>query len=271
MSRLRAELRLAFVALQFLTRLPVPAWVGAGCWDPAWLNRSVRYFALVGALVGAAGGAVALAALRLWPPAVAATLSVAFTLWLTVAFHEDGLADAFDALLGAAPRERALAIMKDSRIGTYGAAALVLGLLLRIALLAQLLRVDPVLAAAGSVAVHAGGRAGAAVLMRMLPYAGDEAHAKAKPLAREVRTSDAVWAAVTGLAALLPVPALAPGAAAAGAPVALAGAASLAALVLALRGWLRRRLGGFTGDTLGAAEQLGEIALWLVWVAAWAR
>ena len=74
------ELRLFFVALQFLTRVPVPAWVG---YQPHWLNRSVRHFPLVGAGVGAVGAAVACAAVLLWPAPVAATLAVAATLWLT--------------------------------------------------------------------------------------------------------------------------------------------------------------------------------------------
>ena len=186
-SALREELRLLFVTLQFLTRVPIPAWVARDGWQPDWLNRCVRHFPLVGAAIGAVGAAVALLGLALWPPVVAAVLAVAATVWLTAAFHEDGLADTADALLGAAPREKALAIMKDSRIGTYGAAALGLALLLRVLLLAELLRVSPSLAAAVWVTAHAAGRAAAVALMAMLPYGGDEAHAKAKPLARDVR------------------------------------------------------------------------------------
>jgi adenosylcobinamide-GDP ribazoletransferase len=259
------ELRLLFVALQFLTRVPVPAWVG---YEPHWLNRSVRHFPLVGVGVGAVGAAAACAAALLWPAPVAATLSVAVTLWLTACFHEDGLADTFDALLGATSRDRALMIMKDSRIGTYGAAALVVGLLLRIGLLAQMLRHDLLLAAACLVAGHAAGRAGAVALMATLPYGGDDAHAKAKPLAREVRASDAAWAVAVGLAALALVGPASGSASQAALAVAVA-AAGLWALLAVLRAWLRRRLGGYTGDTLGACQQLGEILVWLVFVAVW--
>ena len=257
------ELRLFFVAWQFLTRLPVPGWVGH---EPAWLNRSVRYFPLVGMLVGTAGAAMAWCAQLVWPPAVAATLGVGTTLWLTAAFHEDGLADTFDALLGAAPRDKALEIMKDSRIGSYGAAVLMLGLLLRVLLLAELLARDPLLALAACVAAHTAGRAAAVALMALLPYAGDEAHAKAKPLAREVRRADAAWA-VGSAAALLALAALAalPGPAAVGTFSSAAGA--LLVLVALLRHWLQRRLGGYTGDTLGTAEQLGEMAVLLAFSA----
>src|SRR5262245_58591993 len=129
------ELRLFFVALQFLTRVPAPRWVG---FEPAWLSACVRHFPLVGAGVGLWGAAVLWAALQFWPPMVAALLSLAGTVWLTGAFHEDGLADTCDALGGAVSRERALEIMKDSRIGSYGAIALVLALGLKVALVAAL-------------------------------------------------------------------------------------------------------------------------------------
>jgi adenosylcobinamide-GDP ribazoletransferase len=263
MKVLRHQLRLFFVALQFLTRLPVPRWVG---YDAQWLPQATRYFALVGALVGGFGAAVALAALQLWPPAVAAALAVAATLWLSAALHEDGLADTCDALFGAAPRERALAIMKDARIGSYGAAALCLSLLLRVLLLAALLARDPRLAAAACVAAHCAGRGAAVALMAWLPYAGDASQAKARPLAGGQGRAEAGWALLSAAAALalagLAVPALAQAAAAAG---------GLALLLLTLRGWLRRRLGGHTGDTLGAAEQLGEAAVLLAFAATWAR
>lgn len=262
MTALRQQLRLFFVALQFLTRLPAPRWVG---YEPAWQSQATRYFALVGALVGAFGASVALAALALWPPPVAAALAVAATLWLSAALHEDGLADSCDALLGAAPREQALAIMKDSRIGSYGAAALSLSLLLRVLLLAALLARDPRLAAAACVAAHGAGRAAAVALMALLPYAGDPAQAKAAPLARAPRRRDVAWA-LAGGAALL---ALA-GHAGAVPWQAAAAALGLGLLLVLLRAGLRRRLGGWTGDTLGAAEQAGEGVVLLAFAATWA-
>ena len=117
------ELRLFFIALQFFTRLPVPRWVG---YEPEWLHQSARHFPLVGALVGVVGAAVLWAALWLFPMPVAVVLSMVATVLLTGAFHEDGLADTCDALGGAVSRERALEIMKDTRIGSYGAIGLLL-------------------------------------------------------------------------------------------------------------------------------------------------
>lgn len=259
------ELRLVAVALQFLTRVPVPAALG---WDPAWPAQALRHFPLVGAGIGAAGAALLALALPWWPPLVVAPLLLLATLWLTVALHEDGLADSADALLGAAARERALAIMKDSRIGSHGAAVLGLSLLLRAALLAQLLGQGLGPAAAAWVAIQAAARAAAVALMAALPYAGDPAQAKAPTLARGASGPVAAVALAWGLLALVSGVAFSGRPAPAALGVVLASLLLLAVLVRGLAAWLRRRLGGCTGDTLGACEQLAEIGLLLVWTAA---
>ncbi len=248
------ELRLVAVALQFLTRIPVRL----ASWDDAWLNACVRHFPLVGALVGVVGGAVLVGAAQLWPPLVAAALAVSATVVLTGGFHEDGLADTFDALGGVVSRERALTIMKDSRIGSYGALALGLSLLLRVALLATLLPLGPALALAACVLSHALGRAAAVGVMVSLPYGGDAAHAKAKPLATLVHGPQAA-AAVAWVLGLVFV------AWVAGLPWSASASAVLAAAATAvlMRQWLQQRLGGYTGDGLGATEQLTEIAVLL--------
>jgi adenosylcobinamide-GDP ribazoletransferase len=242
------ELRLVLVALQFLTRLPVRL----NGWDDRWLNQCVRYFPLVGALVGCLSGAVLWVALQLWPPGVAAALALMASAWLTGAFHEDGLADCFDALGGAVSRERALSIMKDSRIGSYGALALGLVTLLRWTALTSLASQDPLTAVLALVAVHALARTAAVVVMVVLPYAGDAEHAKAKPLALQVGRWQLLVALLLCAPALGWVPALLP---------VLLGVAAVMVL------WLRKRLGGYTGDTLGATEQLAEAALLLTCLA----
>lgn len=252
----REWLRL-LLALQFLTRVPVHT----PTFDAAELNRSARYFPVIGALVGTAGALVFAAAAHLWPVPVAALLSMATTVWLTGGFHEDGLADTCDGLGGAVSRERALAIMKDSRIGSYGALGLVLMLGLKAALLnaqGSIMRT-----ACAIVVAHAVSRAAPVVLLALLPYAGDLEHAKAKPMAQQVHRAD------VGIALLLA------GAVAAALAVPLGTAPTLAALgaatlaTAAMRRWLRRRLGGYTGDTLGATQQGTEAALLLALCAAW--
>ncbi|HEY9064736.1 MAG TPA: adenosylcobinamide-GDP ribazoletransferase [Burkholderiaceae bacterium] len=247
------ELRLFLIALQFMTRVPVPRRVG---FDAEWLSRSARHFAGVGALVGAWGAAVLWTASLWWPMPVAVGLSMAATLWLTGAFHEDGFADTCDGLGGAVTRERALEIMKDSRIGAYGAIGLVAMLGLKAATLATM----PLAAAVPALVLgHTVSRAAATALMALLPYAGDPAHAKAKPLAQQVGVAEVVGAALwVGLVcvALLALDAMA----AVVLGMALAGAA-VAAVECAR--WLRGRLGGYTGDTLGATQQITELVLLL--------
>ena len=257
----RHELRLFFIALQFLTRLPAPGWVG---YQPEWLNQSARHFPLVGAIVGAFSAVVLWGVAGWWTPMVAALIALAASLWLTGAFHEDGLADTIDALGGAVPREKALLIMKDSRIGSYGAAALVLALAGRAVLWAALVERGALLASAGLLLSACWGRSAAVLLMARLPYAGDADHAKAKPLARSVGRVEVAWA--LGWSVVM--------AAVAGlvwAPWRLA--VALGAVLLLgwwMRRWLSQRLGGYTGDTLGATEQFTELAVLLALTARFA-
>jgi adenosylcobinamide-GDP ribazoletransferase len=253
------ELRLAGVALQFLTRVPVPL----RGFDPEWLPQSARHFPLVGLGVGAFVAAVLWLASLVWPVPVAAPLAVAAGVWLTGAFHEDGLADTCDGLGGAVERERALVIMKDSRLGSYGALGLVLTLIVKVAALAWLAdRALPV-ALAACVFAHGVSRTAAVALMAALPYAGDAEHAKARPLATRIGVGGLVvalgWSATAGL-----------GLAGSGLldPLqTLAALGAVAAVALLCGRWFQRRLGGFTGDTLGATQQWSEVAVLLVFVA----
>jgi len=257
MARLQYELRLFLVALQFLTRVPVPH--GAD-FQPAWLNASVRHFPLVGACVGGVAALVLGLGEWLFTPLVAALLSTGATVWLTGAFHEDGLADTCDALGGAVSRERALEIMKDSRIGTYGAVGLVLVLGLKAAVLSAL----PLGSAAAALVLgHTCSRAAAVALIRWLPYAGNADRAKAKPLARSISAPGVAvalgWVVIVAL--LLPVDdAVVPN-------QILFGLIAAGAAAMLLARVFQRRLGGITGDTLGATQQVSELMLLLAWLA----
>jgi adenosylcobinamide-GDP ribazoletransferase len=263
---MRHELRLCAVALQFLTRIPVPGRLLAGAppgpvWDASWLNDCVRYFPLVGALVGLFGALLLAGAHALVPPAAAALIAVMGMIWLTGAFHEDGLADTFDGLGGSVSRVRALEIMKDSRIGTYGALALGTVTALRVLVLAALLVHGVLLTCAAIIMAHAVSRTASLVVMVSLPYAGDVEHAKAKPLATQVPARQLGWGLLVLAAVLLATAGgawaldrLAPAWAVTAA--ALLGASAVVAALM--RRWLRLRLGGYTGDTLGATQQLSE-------------
>ncbi|UTY56482.1 adenosylcobinamide-GDP ribazoletransferase [Massilia sp. erpn] len=245
------QLRLFFIALQFFTRLPIPRWVG---FEPGWLQHSSRYFPLVGLVVAAIGcAAYALAALVL-PAPLAALLSTAATIYITGAFHEDGFADVCDGFGGGLTRERVLEIMKDSRVGAYGAIGIVLLLAVKITALACM----PALTALAALLVaHPVSRLMAAALIWRMEYA--RAEGKAKPLAQEMSGGEF---AIAALCAAL--------------PLLLAGtmgwlswhtlacgllASALAAFWLARK--FQRRVGGYTGDCLGAVQQLTEAIFYL--------
>jgi adenosylcobinamide-GDP ribazoletransferase len=208
----------------------------------------VAALAFTGVGMGLPGVAGALAA---------ALLSTVATVMLTGAFHEDGLADVADGLGGSADRDRALEIMKDSRIGAFGAIALVLALGLKCALLAVLAERGLQAVAIAIVGAHVLSRLAPLFLIRWLPYVGDSGASKAKPLA------DAISGGALVIALVWTVPAVALLLCAHDAVH--VGAAVLAAVLAA--GWMARlflrRLQGFTGDGLGATQQVCELTIYL--------
>ena len=249
MNRPLARLRRT---LAFLSRYPVSADAFAG--GPHPLAADAAAFPLAGCLIALPG------ALLLWAavaaglsPVTAALLAVTLGILISGALHEDGLADTADGLFGHHPRARALEIMKDSRLGTYGGLALILSVLLRVALLAEIAQASAAGGAAALLAAAAASRGGMVALWHALPPARADgiAHGQGRPDARTSRA--ALCAAALGLVIL---------------GWTAAGAAGVGlALVLALgayagfRAVLLRRLGGQTGDTLGALQQLLEIAI----------
>ena len=256
-------LRHWLLALQFFTRIPVTgrmaAWVG---YSPAMLRASAGHFPGIGWVVGAVAAAVLWGALQLLSPGplgalVAAVLSTAATAWLTGAFHEDGLADTADGLGGGLTRERALAIMKDSRIGSYGTVTLLLVLLLKLALIATIAERGAAVVAASVLGAHVWSRLAPLIVMRALPYVGDADGSKSKPLADAVSRTGVLVGVLWSLPALA-LMGMAQGALQTIAAVVLWGLALAYMLRL-----LSRRLQGFTGDTLGATQQVCELALYL--------
>jgi adenosylcobinamide-GDP ribazoletransferase len=226
-------------AFMLLTRLPVAA-LSRGAVPPA---ACVWAFPVVGLVIGGIGGAIfwAAAALGL-PPVIAAIASVAATILATGGLHEDGLADTADGLGGGGTRTRKLEIMRDSRIGSFGAVALMVVLATRIAALATL--GHPAAVAMASIVAAMLGRGAMICLLAVLRPA--RADGLAAPLAATPMPRSLFGLAIAATAMLLP-----------GGPAALV-AACLAAL--AMGGVARRQIGGYTGDILGATEQLAECA-----------
>jgi adenosylcobinamide-GDP ribazoletransferase len=239
-------------AVQFLTRIPLPALA----YQENSLARAVKFFPIVGLLLGAGSAGLYFALTPHLPPLVVSLLIVAFLVPLTGCLHEDGLADSVDGFGGGWDRERVLEIMRDSRIGSYGAAALVLSLGARIFLISSLPRAQ---AAAFLMAAPVLSRWSSLPLSFFLPSAReiDQEAGQGARIARLTSRGSLFVGSLIAFAilfALLRLHALLPISAAIG--------------VTLLTGlYYRRRIGGITGDCFGATNQLSEIAVLLcgVW------
>ena len=267
------------LAIQFFTRIPITGkladWVG---FNPAMLRASAAHFPGVGVVVGMVAALVYVALAALLPdstftPLIAAVLSTIATVLLTGAFHEDGLADVADGLGGSYDRNRALEIMKDSRVGAFGALALVLAVLAKVALLSLLGGVegDPTgwgdfsdgapfkawYVASALLAGHVVSRTLPLLLIYWLPHVGDTAASKSKPLADNISLNSLSAAFIWCFMALALV-------SWAQAATDLIVACSLAFIALLyMHRLFKRSLQGFTGDCLGATQQVCEIAFYL--------
>ncbi|MFZ6844354.1 adenosylcobinamide-GDP ribazoletransferase [Undibacterium sp. RuTC16W] len=245
------QIRLFFIALQFFTRIPIPSWVG---FEAAWLHQASRYFPAVGWVVALVTALVFWLAHLLLPQAVAVILSTAAGIYLTGAFHEDGFADVCDGFGGGMTPERVLDIMKDSRVGAYGAIGINLMLLGKLTVLASM-PVQTVIPAL--LIAHPLSRLASCSLIYTLDYARLEG--KAKPLAQHMSGAEFL---IAGLTVLVPVTGLM-----------YCGLVPLNNLILAtvllvLASWWMarmfvRRIGGYTGDCLGAVQQLSEFVFYV--------
>jgi adenosylcobinamide-GDP ribazoletransferase len=264
-SFIRTQARGCAAAFTFLTRLPL---FGAATHSADDLRHAAVWFPVVGLVVGAVGGATYWLASLLWPPVLAVILSVGITVWMTGAFHEDALADALDGFGGGWDKARVLAIMKDSRIGSYALVGVLLVMAAKIAALSAIAQWpaagtgDPSTRAAGVVQAlvlaHVMGRWSSVPLMWRLPYvrADDQSErpSAGRPFGSGVTGVQAL--AATGLMLVI-------------AAIVASGRAALIVAITAAVTWIAgrycdRRIGGITGDALGATNQVVELAVYLV-------
>jgi len=244
MQILSKQINLFWIAVSFFTRIPVPKSVD---YSEQLLNRASRYFPVVGLFIGIITAFCYWAASIVLPENVALILSMLCGILLTGCFHEDGLADVADGFGGGWTVEQKLNIMKDSRLGTYGAAALWFSLTLKFVLLSQLSFVVIAL-----IVSHTLSRGIAVLLIQALPYVQLDKASKVKPLAQKLSVNDIAVIAtfcvcafyLLGTLSALLIPAL-------------------LCTFIALFLWLKRQIGGFTGDALGAAQQISESICYL--------
>lgn len=252
LNHCRHQLRLFFVALQFFTRIPVPRWVG---FQPEWQSHSLRYFPLAGIVVAAITGAGYEIAACIWSQPVAVILSIIVGIYLTGALHEDGLADVCDGFGGGANVERVMQIMKDSRVGAYGVIGIVLMLFLKSVLLSDL----PKHAVTAALFIaHPMSRLAAMTLILRLDYVRSEG--KAAMHAQRSSMPDFLIAAAIGF---LPVLAIG-GLRLISWTAILVGMIGAGFATLYFSRVCVRRIGGYTGDCLGAAQQIAEVMIYLM-------
>jgi len=250
-GKIKEQLNLFYLALSFFTRLPVPKSMH---YCESLLNQANRYFSLVGVLLGILLSLSYCLFISFLPVTIAILLIMVVSLLLTGAFHEDGLADMADGIGGAFTIDKRLTIMKDSRIGTYGAVTLLMALLLKFTLLVEIAKHDSnhlVLA----IFLAAGlSRAVAGSLISAMPYVSDSEQSKSKPLAQAQSSKELTILLTIGMA-----------------PLIMFYSSDIIFYLLTIlitfrwlfKKWLIAKIGGFTGDCLGAAQQISELLIYI--------
>jgi len=245
-GKIQEQLTLLLLALSFFTRIPINLSAEI---TPIQLSKASRYFAVVGILVGVICSLVYMVSVAYLPKSIAVLIAMAASLLVTGAFHEDGWADVWDGFGGGWSIEQKLNIMKDSRLGTYGAAALFVILMLKFQSLMVL--ASPIMAL---ILAHTLSRVVATSLIYSMPYVTVDATSKVKPLAQELSKNSLMILLITGLVVSLWF-------------LPLTECILLFVILFIFRVllvfWFNRQLGGYTGDCLGAAQQSSEIIIYL--------
>ena len=243
----RQQINRFFNALTFYSRIPGPSWVD---YSGEQLNRASGYFPFIGYLVALwCYGVYALSA-QVLPHDLSVLISMVAGILFTGAFHEDGFADLCDGFGGGYTQADILRIMKDSRLGTYGVCGLLIILLLKWRALSDL---PASMLLASLIIAHSLSRAWAISLVMVLPYVQEDALSKAKPIAKSWHIQDMILAWCFALIPLYFVPLWV------SACLLILG---LSVLLITWR-WYQHRLQGYTGDALGASQQVHEVLIYL--------
>jgi len=252
-EKVKTQLNLFYLALSFFTRLPVPKTMH---YSESLLNKANRYFSLVGLVTGLLLALSYLTFSTFLPANISILLMMGVSLLLTGAFHEDGLADMADGIGGAFTIEKRLTIMKDSRIGTYGAVTLIITLLLKFTLLVELANHDSNYLLLAIVLAEMLSRAIAGSLISAMPYVSDIEQSKSKPLAQAQSFSELTTLLLIGVAPLIFY----------SSEVIFSLLGVLLIFRWLFKQWLMSKIGGFTGDCLGAGQQISELIIYLTLV-----
>ncbi len=257
---MKKEIRIFFTALMFFTRIPCPKWVDH---SEEYLNRSSKYFPLMGWIVGGLSSIVFYSCSFFLPISVSVLLSMVASIYVTGAFHEDGLADVCDGFGGGWTKDKIMDIMKDSRVGAFGVIGVVMALLIKYASLSSLPIYPVLLIPCVIISAHSISRFFAVTFLMTHEYARDSQNSKSKPLATKLSAGDFFIALVFGLL-----------------PLTLFGLHykqyELFLLLIPqlitkflLGRFFKKWIGGYTGDCLGATQQICEVVFYISFLALW--
>lgn len=246
---MKQQINLLRLAILFYSRIPA----GNPDYSEEKLRKAFRFFPLVGIIVGALGGGLFLLSGLVFPSTIAVVIAVTSMVLITGALHEDGLTDFVDGFGGGRDKEKILAIMKESTIGTYGVITLILLFLMKFTLL---LSVDPASFVVVLIAAHASSRMMPIFLVNSSGYARSE-NSKAMHTRRKTDKSTFIIALLFALIPMIFIPW----------QIFAATVVIYAIILLLLKKYSEKKIGGFTGDVLGALQQFSELSFYLVWVA----
>jgi len=260
---MKRELEIFFTALRFYTRLPAPSWVGH---NDEYLTKATRYLPVIGWVVGFISAIVFWGAAYLFSAPLGVLFSMVASILVTGAFHEDGLADVCDGFGGGWTKEKILAIMKDSRVGTYGVVGLILVLLAKFFSLQQLVDIcheQPLIIGLLFVVAHSLSRYTAATFIFTHPYVRVSDDSKVQPVVRIADKRNLTIATVLTLIPLLALILLSDKI------VFLTLIIPLYLIKLYLGRYFTSWIGGYTGDCLGATQQISELLIYLSFILLW--
>ena len=253
---MKEEIRVFFTALMFYTRIPCPSWIDH---SDDYINKATRYFPLIGWIVGGSSALMIYVLHFVFPVPICIIFSLATSILMTGAFHEDGFADVCDGFGGGWTKEKILDIMKDSRVGAYGVVGLIVLFTLKIFILIELMNFDVLFCLKATILAHVISRFSAVTMIFTHEYAREDATSKIKPIAKKLNTTNLLISAVWLIPAfllfqnywfLLVI-----------IPVYL--------MKMYLANYFTKWVGGYTGDCLGATQQVTEVITLLFCLGIW--
>jgi adenosylcobinamide-GDP ribazoletransferase len=253
---MKNEIRLFFTALMFYTRIPCPKWTN---YSQENLNKATRYFPLIGWIVGIGAALTFWISAQLLPLSISVVLSMIISVLMTGAFHEDGFADTCDGFGGGWTKERILDIMKDSRSGAYGVVGMILLLLLKFSALVELAKLDVVYCSITLVFAHTLSRFSAVYITFTESYVREDELSKAKPIAKKMTLNNFLVAGFW----VLPIGLLYPS------PIIVLVVFPVLLMTIGLKRYFKKWIGGYTGDCLGATQQVNEVITLLSCLILW--